>query len=148
MEWQGLVSMSTARIIIRENGWFSLMGQPSGMTWMFSVCAELASALTVCSGLNCHPDSTVELTLMVRVWASQPKGHEYGRAVLTTYLLWHGTGTEVIFFHPTPHLLAVEKAAQGPELQRAIPAPHQLHYSGERVLDSRSLVVGAQVSQP
>lgn len=67
MEWQGLVSMSTAHIIIRENGWFSLMGQPPGMTWMFSVCAELALALTVCSGLNCHPESPVELTLMVRV---------------------------------------------------------------------------------
>lgn len=76
------------------------------------------------SGPNSHPKSTVDLALMARVWVSLPIGHEYGRASPVAHLLWHGTGTAVMFPFPPLTTSGYRKSfPQGHEPQRV---PHQL----------------------
>lgn len=115
------------------------LGQLLGTMWTSRGCAELSLPLTCYGALESwlplspatavrrvgpvpHPDSTMGLTL-VGVLVSQSQGGEGGRAELTIYLLWLGTGSEVMLLLHPPQPPAVRKAGpRGHEHKRASPA--------------------------
>jgi hypothetical protein len=115
-----------------------IVGELASKAWEEESCScpSPAAALGRVGPAPC-PGSTTELTLVVGVQVSQPRGHEHGRTSLPTCMLY-GWGKDVLSPPPLPsgphHLWQAGDLAPKSWEQKIWPVPHWLQHSGEQAL--------------